>query len=58
MDKESKMVNELVMIQMLERVARLVEFNQKDEAVTAIDSMIYDLCEQVQQFELEMAPSY
>ena len=52
------MVNELVMIQMLERVARLVEFNQKDEAVTAIDSMIYDLCEQVQQFELEMAPSY
>ena len=52
------MVNELVMIQLLEKVARLVELDQKDEAVALLDTMIYDLCVQVQEFELEMAPSY
>jgi hypothetical protein len=52
------MVNELELIQMLERVARLVETGQNEMAVATIDKMIYDLCVQVEQFELEMAPAY
>jgi hypothetical protein len=51
------MVYELALIQKLERIAHLVETGATEVAVDAIDQMIYDLCMQVEQFEMEMAPA-
>jgi uncharacterized protein YihD (DUF1040 family) len=51
------MVHELELIQFLEKVAHLVETGNDAMAVSAIDKMIYDLCMQVEQFEMEMAPA-
>ena len=51
------MINELEMIQFLERVARLVETGDTEMAVAQIDNKVYDLCVQVEQFEREMAPA-
>jgi hypothetical protein len=45
------MSNELHMIQMLERVARLVEQGQNDMAVATLDKMIYDLVKIIDGFE-------
>jgi hypothetical protein len=50
------MINELEMIQFLEKVARLVEIGEDAKAVAAMDRKIYDLCVQVEQFEQEMFP--
>ena len=51
------MVQELEMIQFLERVANLVEQGDGELAVAHIDNKVYDLCLQVEQFEMEMAPA-
>ena len=45
------MVNELELIQKLEQIAHLIENQQNETAVRVIDSMVYDLCVQVQEFE-------
>jgi len=45
------MSNELHMIQMLERVARLVEQGQNNMAVATLDKMIYDLVKIIDKFE-------
>lgn len=48
------MGNELQLIQMLERVARLVEQGQNDMAVATLDKMIYDLVKQIQKYEEQL----
>jgi|TARA_B110000503_G_scaffold127315_1_gene196911 hypothetical protein len=45
------MVNELDMIQKLEHIAQLIANEQSGTAVNVIESMVYDLCVQVQEFE-------
>jgi hypothetical protein len=45
------MVNELELIQKLEQIAHLIENQHNETAVRVIDSMVYDLCVQVQEFE-------
>jgi hypothetical protein len=45
------MGHELELIQQLERVARLVETGNDAMAVATLDKMIYDLCQEVTDFE-------
>jgi len=48
------MVNELELIQKLEHIAHLIENQQNETAVRVIDSMVYDLCQQVEEFESQL----
>jgi hypothetical protein len=52
------MVQELEMIQKLERVAHLIENQQTETAVRVINSMVYDLCQQVDEFESQFELEY
>jgi hypothetical protein len=52
------MVQELEMIQALERIAHLIENQQTETAVRVIDSMVYDLCQQVDEFESQFELEY
>ena len=54
----NKMVNELELIQKLEHIAHLVENQQNETAVRVIDSMVYDLCQQVEEFESQFELEY
>ena len=52
------MVQELEMIQALERIAHLIENQQNETAVRVIDSMVYDLCQQVEEFDSQFDIEY
>ena len=52
------MVQELEMIQALERIADLIENDRADSAIRVIDSMVYDLCRQVEEFETQFELEY
>ena len=54
----NKMTNELELIQKLEQIAHLVETQQNETAVRVIDSMVYDLCNQVEEFERQFEIEY
>ena len=52
------MVNELELIQKLEQISYLIENQQNETAVKVIDSMVYDLCQQVEEFESQFELEY
>ena len=52
------MVNELELIQKLEQIAHLIENQHNETAVRVIDSMVYDLCQQVEEFESQFELEY
>ena len=52
------MTNELDLIQKLEHIAHLIETQQNETAVKVIDSMVYDLCQQVEEFERQFELEY
>ena len=52
------MVNELELIQKLEQIAYLIENQHNETAVKVIDSMVYDLCQQVEEFERQFELEY